>query len=94
MHILYLHQHFATPAGTTGTRSYEFARRWAKAGHKVTVITGHFDIGGLDCRPVSNVRLSVRTLDRWWIKGVNTLEQCRIYRLLLGVQDEKPKVYL
>jgi len=48
MHILYIHQHFATPAGSTGTRSYEFARRWVKAGHKVTLITGHYDIGGLE----------------------------------------------
>lgn len=48
MHILYIHQHFAIPAGTTGTRSYEFARRWVAAGHKVTVITGHYDIGGLE----------------------------------------------
>lgn len=48
MHILYLHQHFAVPSGSTGTRSYEFARRWIKAGHKVTVITGHYDIGGLE----------------------------------------------
>ena len=47
MHILYIHQHFATPAGSTGTRSYEFARRWVKAGHKVTMIAGHYDIGGL-----------------------------------------------
>ncbi|MCJ7615407.1 MAG: glycosyltransferase family 4 protein, partial [Desulfobacterales bacterium] len=47
MHILYLHQHFATPKGSTGTRSYEFARRWVKAGHKITVITGYYDIGGL-----------------------------------------------
>ncbi len=47
MHILYIHQHFATPAGSTGTRSYEFARRWVKAGHKVTLITGHYDVGGL-----------------------------------------------
>jgi len=47
MHILYIHQHFATPAGSTGTRSYEFARRWVKAGHKVTLITGYYDIGGL-----------------------------------------------
>ncbi|MGC9364403.1 MAG: glycosyltransferase family 4 protein, partial [Fidelibacterota bacterium] len=44
---MYLHQHFATPEGTTGTRSYEFARRWIKAGHKVTVITGYFDKSGL-----------------------------------------------
>ncbi|MDD5458675.1 MAG: glycosyltransferase family 4 protein [Phycisphaerae bacterium] len=48
MHILYLHQHFAIPAGSTGTRSYEFARRWIKAGHMVTVITGRCDVGGLD----------------------------------------------
>ncbi len=48
MHILYIHQHFATPKGSTGTRSYEFARRWVKAGHNVTVITGHYDIGGLE----------------------------------------------
>ncbi len=48
MHILYLHQHFAVPSGSTGTRSYEFARRWVKAGHKVTLITGFYDIGGLD----------------------------------------------
>ncbi|MFZ2146905.1 MAG: glycosyltransferase family 4 protein [Sedimentisphaerales bacterium] len=47
MHILYIHQHFATPAGSTGTRSYEFARRWVKAGHKVTLIAGRYDIGGL-----------------------------------------------
>ena len=48
MRILYIHQHFAIPTGSTGTRSYEFARRWVKAGHKVTIITGHYDIGGLD----------------------------------------------
>ncbi len=48
MHILYIHQYFAVPCGTTGTRSYEFARRWVKAGHKVTLITGYYDIGGLE----------------------------------------------
>jgi len=48
MHILYIHQHFATPAGSTGTRSYEFARRWVRAGHKVTLITGHCDVSGLE----------------------------------------------
>jgi glycosyltransferase involved in cell wall biosynthesis len=48
MHILYIHQHFATPSGSTGTRSYEFARRWTKAGHNVTMLTGHYDIGGLE----------------------------------------------
>jgi glycosyltransferase involved in cell wall biosynthesis len=47
MHILYIHQHFALPAGSTGTRSYEFARRWINAGHKVTLIAGDCDVGGL-----------------------------------------------
>jgi glycosyltransferase involved in cell wall biosynthesis len=39
MHILYIHQYFATPSGSTGTRSYEFAKRWVQAGHRVTVLT-------------------------------------------------------
>lgn len=48
MHILYIHQHFAVPSGSTGTRSYEFARRWIRSGHRVTLITGKCDISGLD----------------------------------------------
>ena len=39
MHILYLHQYFATRKGTTGTRSYEFARRLVGKGHRVTMMT-------------------------------------------------------
>ena len=39
MHILYLHQYFATRQGKTGTRSYEFARYLVKKGHRVTMIT-------------------------------------------------------
>src|SRR4030042_190991 len=39
MHILYLHQYFATRKGRTGTRSYEFARHLVKKGHRVTMIT-------------------------------------------------------
>ena len=39
MHILYLHQYFATRKGTTGTRSYEFARCLVGKGHSVTMIT-------------------------------------------------------
>jgi len=65
MHILYLHQHFATPNGTTGTRSYEFARRWIKAGHKVTLITGHYDIGGLE--------LDKGLIQKQSIEGINVV---------------------
>lgn len=40
MHIVYIHQHFSTTAGKTGTRSYEMAQRLIRAGHKVTMICG------------------------------------------------------
>jgi glycosyltransferase involved in cell wall biosynthesis len=39
MKIVYLHQYFNTPASGGGTRSYEFARRLAAAGHEVHVVT-------------------------------------------------------
>ncbi|MCE2919159.1 MAG: glycosyltransferase family 4 protein [Roseomonas sp.] len=40
MHILYLHQHFSTPAGSTATRSFAFARALVARGHRVTLATG------------------------------------------------------
>lgn len=40
MHILYIHQHFSTPQGASGTRSYEFARHLVLAGHRVTMVCG------------------------------------------------------
>jgi glycosyltransferase involved in cell wall biosynthesis len=39
MHILYLHQYFVPPDGSGGTRSYEMARRFVRAGHRVTLVT-------------------------------------------------------
>ena len=50
MKILYFHQHFSTPAGSTGTRSYEMARALIKAGHEVTMVCGsyHGGVSGLD----------------------------------------------
>lgn len=39
MHVLYLHQYFVPPDGAGGTRSYEMARRFVRAGHKVTLVT-------------------------------------------------------
>jgi len=40
MHILYFHQHFSTPEGASGTRSYEMAKAMLCAGHTVTMICG------------------------------------------------------
>ncbi len=43
MKVLYFHQHFATPDGAGGTRSYEFARALIARGHRVTMVCGRSD---------------------------------------------------
>lgn len=45
MRILYFHQHFSTPQGTTGIRSYEMARRLIARGHDVTMVCGRYQGG-------------------------------------------------
>lgn len=45
MHILYFHQHFSTPQGSAGTRSYEMARALIRDGHSVTMVCGTYGQG-------------------------------------------------
>jgi glycosyltransferase involved in cell wall biosynthesis len=45
MRVLYFHQHFSTPRGSAGTRSYEMARRLVDTGHSVTIVCGSYGIG-------------------------------------------------
>lgn len=45
MKILYFHQHFSTPRGSAGTRSYEMAKRLVARGHAVTIVCGSYDAG-------------------------------------------------
>jgi glycosyltransferase involved in cell wall biosynthesis len=45
MRILYFHQHFSTPQGTTGIRSYEMARRLIARGHVVAMVCGRYQGG-------------------------------------------------
>ena len=40
MKVLYFHQHFTTPRGSGGTRSYEMARALVRLGHDVTLVCG------------------------------------------------------
>ena len=47
MHVLYFHQHFTTPVGSGGTRSYEFSRALIARGHRVTMVCGQSSQGGL-----------------------------------------------
>lgn len=45
MKILYFHQHFSTPHGTTGIRSYEMAKRLIARDHSVTLVCGSYGEG-------------------------------------------------
>lgn len=45
MHVLYFHQHFSTPQGSAGTRSYEMAQALIRAGHSVTMVCGSYGQG-------------------------------------------------
>lgn len=42
MRLLYIHQHFSTPDGAVGTRSYAFARAAIARGHQVSMLCGGY----------------------------------------------------
>lgn len=69
MHILYFHQHFSTPKGATGTRSYEFARKLIERGHSVTMVCGSYWIAdsGLTGDFSNNRRIGI-------VDGINVIE--------------------
>lgn len=45
MKVLYFHQHFSTPKGGTGIRSYTMAKALIASGHKVTMVCGSYGLG-------------------------------------------------
>lgn len=45
MRVLYFHQHFSTPQGAAGIRSYEMAKRLIARGHQVTMVCGSYSGG-------------------------------------------------
>lgn len=45
MKVLYFHQHFSTPQGSAGIRSYQMARALIVAGHQVTMVCGSYGVG-------------------------------------------------
>lgn len=42
MKVLYFHQHFSTPKGSTGIRSYAMAQKLLAKGHSVTIVCGSY----------------------------------------------------
>jgi glycosyltransferase involved in cell wall biosynthesis len=74
MNILYFHQHFSTPAGATGTRSYEMAQALIDRGHEVTMVCGSYGHGqtGLTGEPVKGMRTGT-------VDGIHIIELCLPY---------------
>ncbi|WP_338446753.1 glycosyltransferase family 4 protein [Pelagerythrobacter marensis] len=69
MHVLYFHQHFSTPRGAVGIRSYEMARRLIMRGHRVTMVCGSY--GGGHTGLIGPFRDGVR---RGTIDDINVIE--------------------
>lgn len=69
MKVLYFHQHFSTPKGAVGIRSYEMARRLVARGHQVTMVCGSY--GGGETGLLSAFRKGCR---RGTVDGIDIIE--------------------
>jgi len=69
MRVLYFHQHFSTPQGSAGIRSYEMARRLVHHGHQVTMVCGSYGGGktGLESEFIKGKR-------QGQIEGIDIIE--------------------
>jgi lipopolysaccharide/colanic/teichoic acid biosynthesis glycosyltransferase len=74
MHILYYHQHFTTPQGSGGTRSYEMAKGLIERGHSVTMICGSYADAniGLNGEYIGGMR-------KGDVDGIHVIEFCLPY---------------
>ncbi len=77
MHIAYIHQHFSTRTGATGTRSYELSQRLIEAGHQVTLISGVNELSALKEDP--NARVTESDVD-----GIRVLSVSEPYKNAMG----------
>ena len=74
MKILYFHQHFSTPDGAVGTRSYEMASRLVSNGHRVLMVCGSCGNG------VTGLKGPFRAgKRRGWVEGIEVIEFNLIY---------------
>lgn len=69
MRVLYFHQHFSTPQGAAGIRSYQMAQKLIESGHEVTMVCGSYGQSktGLTHEFTDGVRRGV-------YKGINIIE--------------------
>jgi glycosyltransferase involved in cell wall biosynthesis len=68
MRVLYFHQHFTTPDGSGGTRSYEFARALVARGHQVTMVCGRSERSALDLPWDAR-----RGWHQGWVEGIDVI---------------------
>jgi len=61
--ILYFDQHFGTPKGATGSRSYAFSKALIRAGHTVTMVCGDYQRAALDLPRDHEMRWSRGVVD-------------------------------
>lgn len=80
MKVLYFHQHFSTPQGSAGIRSYQMARRLIARGHSVTMVCGSYDQGatGLTNPFISGERRGI-------VDGIEVVELELSYSNKLGL---------
>ena len=69
MKVLYFHQHFSTPQGATGTRSYEMAKKLIERGHKVTMVCGAGFLSRTGLQGESS-----KTVRRGIVDGIDVIE--------------------
>ncbi len=69
MKILYLHQHFSTPKGSTGIRSYQMAQKALQQGHEVTMVCGSYGGGQTGLTSPSS-----RGMRRGFVDGIQVIE--------------------
>lgn len=88
MKVLYFHQHFSTPQGSTGIRSYAMAQKLIKRGHSVTMVCGSYHGGhtGLTSSFKQGKRVGI-------VDGINIIE----FNLTYSNQDgflKRTKLFL
>ena len=69
MKILYLHQHFSTPKGSVGIRSYQMARKSVEQGHHVIMVCGSY--GGGQTGLTMPLKAGMR---RGFVDGIEVVE--------------------
>ncbi len=79
MKLVYIHEHFVTNEGTSGTRSYDVSRYLVQMGWHVTMICGLHDQSSLPRMP------SWRLWRTHWIDGIKVVACNAFYSNKLGV---------